>query len=317
MAPQFVKPYVKSNKNDQADAEAICEAVSRPNMRFVPVKSGEQQDILSIHRIRARLVKNRTALAKEIRGLLHEFGIIIPKGINKITAKLTEVLDSEKLSPISQQTFSDLKDEFIENKTDVLTAGCSISFGLGLPENGVWPNILQNTTKYNVNNISYPGYSIMYLCDNIIKYCEKFGDPKYIFCLFPDFFRYLFVNDPYFHITKNNSKDVDIDFPNIHHVFSQSINYSNANIVLTTGGTAKGPVDHIHPAIKALNGHILIDEVKVRPGHPMLLAEIGTNKFLVGLPGNPLAAVVAFISLAIPVIRKMQGRNLEKLAFWD
>ena len=54
MAPQFVKPYVKTNKNDQADAEAICEAVSRPNMRFVPIKSIEQQDILSIHRVRAR-----------------------------------------------------------------------------------------------------------------------------------------------------------------------------------------------------------------------------------------------------------------------
>jgi len=115
MAPQFVKPYVKTNKNDQADAEAICEAVSRPNMRFVPIKSVEQQDILSIHRVRSRLVKNRTALANEIRGLLYEFGIIIPQGINKITAKLTEVLDSEKLSPISQQTFCDLKEEFIEN----------------------------------------------------------------------------------------------------------------------------------------------------------------------------------------------------------
>jgi transposase len=54
MAPQFVKPYVKTNKNDQADAKAICEAVGRPNMRFVPIKSVEQQDILSIHRVRAR-----------------------------------------------------------------------------------------------------------------------------------------------------------------------------------------------------------------------------------------------------------------------
>ena len=119
MAPQFVKPYVKTNKNDQADAEAICEAASRPNMRFVSIKSVEQQDILSIHRVRSRLVKNRTALANEIRGLLHEFGIIIPQGINKITAKLTEVLDSEKLSPISQQTFCDLKEEFIENDKKV------------------------------------------------------------------------------------------------------------------------------------------------------------------------------------------------------
>jgi len=88
---------------------------------------------------------------------------------------------------------------------------------------------------------------------------------------------------------------------------------SNANIILTTGGTAKGPVDHIHPAINELNGELVIDEVKVRPGHPMLLAKLKTNQFLVGLPGNPLAACVAFVSLALPVIRKMQGRNLEKL----
>ena len=93
MAPQFVKPYVKTNKNDEADAEAICEAVARPSMRFVPIKMIEQQDMLSIHRVRARLVKNRTALANEIRGLLLEFGIIIPQGINKITDKLTEILD--------------------------------------------------------------------------------------------------------------------------------------------------------------------------------------------------------------------------------
>ena len=79
IAPQFVKPYVKTNKNDQADAEAICEAVSRPSMKFVPIKSIEQQDILSIHRVRERLVKNRTALANEIRGLLLEFGLIIPQ----------------------------------------------------------------------------------------------------------------------------------------------------------------------------------------------------------------------------------------------
>lgn len=115
MAPQFVKPYVKTNKNDQADSKAICEAVSRPNMRFVPIKSVEQQEILSIHRVRARLVKNRTALANEIRGLLHEFGIIIPQGINKITTRLTEVLDSRKLNPIGRQTFTDLKEEFIES----------------------------------------------------------------------------------------------------------------------------------------------------------------------------------------------------------
>ncbi|WP_410520908.1 IS110 family transposase [Candidatus Tisiphia endosymbiont of Sialis lutaria] len=112
---QFVKPYVKTNKNDQADSEAICEAVARPNMRFVPIKTVEQQDILFIHRVRQRLVKNRTALANEIRGLLHEFGFVIPQGINKIMTKLTEILDEGALSQLSYRTFSELKEEFLEN----------------------------------------------------------------------------------------------------------------------------------------------------------------------------------------------------------
>ena len=75
MSPQFVKPYVKSNKNDEADAEAICEAVQRPNMRFVPIKSVEQQDIQSLHRARDMAIGHRTSLINQIRGLLHEYGI--------------------------------------------------------------------------------------------------------------------------------------------------------------------------------------------------------------------------------------------------
>lgn len=135
MAPQFVKPYVKTNKNDEADAEAICEAVTRPTMRFVPIKMVEQQDMLSIHRVIARIVKNRTALANEIRGLLLEFGFIIPQGINKITDKLTEILDSSQLSGISHKTFSDLKEEFIannsrikelENRLNMLASQCDL-----------------------------------------------------------------------------------------------------------------------------------------------------------------------------------------------
>lgn len=70
MAPQFVKPYVKTNKNDVADAEAICEAVARPNMRFVPVKDVEQQAVLALHRARQGFVTGRTAQANQIRGLL-------------------------------------------------------------------------------------------------------------------------------------------------------------------------------------------------------------------------------------------------------
>ena len=100
MAPQFVKPYVKTNKNDAADAEAICEAVTRPNMRFVPVKSEEQQAVLSLHRARQGFVRQRTAQANQIRGLLAEFGITIPQGIRHISKHVPEILeDAENTLP--------------------------------------------------------------------------------------------------------------------------------------------------------------------------------------------------------------------------
>lgn len=100
MAPQFVKPYVKTNKNDVADAEAICEAVSRPNMRFVAIKTVEQQAILSVHRARQGFVKARTAQGNQIRGLLSEFGIIIPMGIRSVMKQIPDILeDGENALP--------------------------------------------------------------------------------------------------------------------------------------------------------------------------------------------------------------------------
>jgi transposase len=93
MAPQFMKPYVKSNKNDMADVEAICEAVTRPNMRFVPIKSVEQHSVLSLHRARQGFVRARTAQANQIRGLLAEMGLVIPKGIRFITQRVPELLE--------------------------------------------------------------------------------------------------------------------------------------------------------------------------------------------------------------------------------
>jgi transposase len=78
IAPHFVKPYVKTHKTDATDAEAICEAVNRPNMRFVPIKSIEQQSALSLHRVRQGFVRARTAQACQIRGLLAEFGLVMP-----------------------------------------------------------------------------------------------------------------------------------------------------------------------------------------------------------------------------------------------
>ena len=93
MAPQFVKPYVKGNKHDAADAEAICEAVARPSMRFVLVKSVNQQAVLSMHRARQSFVRARTSQANQIRGLLSEYGLIIPQGINHIARRVPELLE--------------------------------------------------------------------------------------------------------------------------------------------------------------------------------------------------------------------------------
>src|SRR3972149_2826377 len=93
MAPQFVKPYVKTNKSDRNDAEAICEAVGRPNMCFVPVKTAGAQAVLALHRARQGFVKARTAQANQIRGLLAEFGIRIPQGIGHIAKRLPEILE--------------------------------------------------------------------------------------------------------------------------------------------------------------------------------------------------------------------------------
>lgn len=93
IAPQFVKPYVKSNKNDQADATAICEAVQRPTMRFVAIKEIEQQNVQSLHRIRSQVVSNRTAQVNQIRGLLMEYGIDIPQGRANVRSRLPLILE--------------------------------------------------------------------------------------------------------------------------------------------------------------------------------------------------------------------------------
>jgi transposase len=100
MAPKFVAPYRKSGKNDGNDAEAICEAVGRPSMRFVPIKSAAQQDVQALHRIRLQLIKWRTALAYEIRGLLGEYGIVVAKGIAPLRRELPLILEDgeDKLS---------------------------------------------------------------------------------------------------------------------------------------------------------------------------------------------------------------------------
>ena len=95
MSAKFVRPYVKTNKNDSLDAEGICEAVSRPTMRFVPIKKIAQQDLQALHRSRTLLMKTRTALINQIRGLLLEYGVVIPKSAGKVRRILPSLLEEE------------------------------------------------------------------------------------------------------------------------------------------------------------------------------------------------------------------------------
>ncbi|MEV6650185.1 molybdopterin molybdotransferase MoeA [Streptomyces sp. NPDC051219] len=87
----------------------------------------------------------------------------------------------------------------------------------------------------------------------------------------------------------------------------KAVTTSDADLVVTTGGTASGPRDHVHPALRRTGAELLVDGVAVRPGHPMLLARLTQGKFLVGLPGNPLAAVSALLTLAEPLLRGLAG----------
>lgn len=109
--PQYVKPFVKGNKTDRNDADAICEAAQRPTMRFVPVKSEEQQALMAAHRQRGLLVKSRTALVNHTRGELAEFGIIAPKGIARLRALLCEDERLQGLPALMREVTAQLHDQ--------------------------------------------------------------------------------------------------------------------------------------------------------------------------------------------------------------
>ena len=116
IAPQYVKPFVKGNKNDYNDAEAIAEAAQRPTMRFVPIKSVEQQDIQNLHRQRERIKKARTALANQARGLLAEYAVVINKGIRAVRQGLPDILEDADngLTMRSRALFAELLEELRE-----------------------------------------------------------------------------------------------------------------------------------------------------------------------------------------------------------
>ncbi len=109
MAPKFVVPYRKSDKNDGNDAEAVCEAVSRPSMRFVPVKSLEQQALLAMHRVRQGFVVERTALINRLRGLMAEFGVVLP--LRSVTVRRQAAQAAEQLPELGRRAIADLLEQ--------------------------------------------------------------------------------------------------------------------------------------------------------------------------------------------------------------
>ena len=123
MAPQFVKPYLKGNKNDHNDAEAICEAVQRPNMRFVDIKTPEQQAALHLHHSRQLLVKERVSLSNHIRALLAEFGIVMAVGVRSFEQQVPLLLEDEHgaLPALSRDSLKVMWSAYVAQQSQIKT----------------------------------------------------------------------------------------------------------------------------------------------------------------------------------------------------
>src|SRR5215470_1373708 len=119
IAPQFVKPYVKRGKNDAADAEALCEAMSRPTMRFVPVKTAEQQAALMLVGVRDRLIRNRTQLANTIRGYAAEFGLTAAKGMAHLAPLLDRIRADMSLPVLARELFAIQAKEYTQLQAQI------------------------------------------------------------------------------------------------------------------------------------------------------------------------------------------------------
>jgi transposase len=136
ISPQFVTPYVKSNKSDRNDAEAICEAVGRPTMRFVPPKSADQLAVQAVHRIRRRLVADRVKLANQIRGLLSEHGVVISRDISRLRRGLAVIVgdSADGLSDLVRALIRELQAELTEldRRMHPMIGGFGISFAIAM-----------------------------------------------------------------------------------------------------------------------------------------------------------------------------------------
>jgi len=113
---QLVKPYIARNKNDSADAEGICEAMSRPRMRFVPIKTAEQQAAQMLIGLRDRLVRQRTQVSNAIRGYAAEFGLVAAKGLDKIEPLLARIADAPDLPDLAKELFALHSQEYVQLK---------------------------------------------------------------------------------------------------------------------------------------------------------------------------------------------------------
>lgn len=120
IAPQLAKPYVKRGKNDAADAEALCEAMSRPTMRFVPMKTADEQAALMLVGMRQRLIRNRTQLANAIRGFATEFGLTAAKGMCRIEALLDRIAADETLPALARQLFATHACEYAQLEAEIV-----------------------------------------------------------------------------------------------------------------------------------------------------------------------------------------------------
>lgn len=122
IASRIVIPYRKSSKNDDNHAEAICEAVSRPNMRFIPIKSPDQQAVLCLHRIRQALIKDRTAQINQIRGLFAELGLIMPKGRYAAQHHIPDILEDAEngLSMLARRLLNGVHQRILQLNQDIL-----------------------------------------------------------------------------------------------------------------------------------------------------------------------------------------------------
>src|SRR5208283_708024 len=140
IAPQLVKPYVKRGKNDAADAEALCEAMSRPTMRFVPVKTTEQQAALMLVGVRDRLIRNRTQLANTIRGYAAEFGLTAAKGMAHLVPLLERIQADETLPALARELFASQAGEYAQLQAQIgEVASMTISQGSSFAANGKSP----------------------------------------------------------------------------------------------------------------------------------------------------------------------------------